>query len=56
MTIERLVQEYGIDRGSILVVAAGDRNSSGEEGAGSDAAAGSPTPESRDDAALNGAL
>ena len=56
MTVERLVQEYGIDRGAILVAAAGPENSSGTEEAGSDTAAGSPTPESRDDAELNGRI
>ncbi len=56
MTVERLVQEYGVDRASILIAAAGDENSAGEEQAGSDRAAGSPTPESRDDAALHGSV
>lgn len=56
MTVERLVQEYGVDRASILIAAAGDENSAGEEQAGSDRAAGSPTPESRDDAALHGGI
>ena len=56
MTVERLVQEHGVDRGCISVVAAGSRNSAGEEEAGSDRAAGEPTPESRHDAALNGAI
>ena len=56
MSVERLVQEYGVDRGKVLVAAAGPENSAGEEEAGSDNAAGAPTPESRDDAALNGAV
>lgn len=56
MSVERLVQEYGVDRGKIVVTAAGDENSAGEEEAGSDVAAGAPTPESRSDAALNGAV
>ena len=56
MTVERLAQEYGIDRGKIQIVAAGAENSAGDEQAGSDGEAGEPTPESRDDAALNGAI
>lgn len=56
MTVERLVQEYGVDRADVLVAAAGSENSAGEERAGSDEAAGSPTPESRDDAALHGSI
>lgn len=56
MTVERLVQKYGINRAAIVVVAAGNENSAGDERAGSDNAAGAPTPESRDDAALNGTV
>ena len=56
MTVERLVQEYGINRADIFVAAAGAENSAGDEQAGSDNAAGAPTPESRDDAALNGSI
>jgi hypothetical protein len=56
MTVERLVQEHGIDRADIFIAAAGDENSAGEEQAGSDTEAGDPSPEARDDAALNGAV
>lgn len=56
MTVERLVQEYGIDRAAIFVAAAGNENSAGDEQAGSDKAAGAPTPEGRDDAALHGSI
>lgn len=56
MTIERLVQEHGIERTDIFVAAAGRENSAGEETAGSDAAAGEPSAGPRDDAALNGAI
>ena len=56
MSVERLVQEYGVGRGKILVAAAGAENSAGVEEDGSDNAAGEPTPESRDDAALNGTV
>jgi hypothetical protein len=54
MTVERLVQEQGIERTDVFIAAAGDENTAGEETAGSDAEAGAPSPESRDDAALNG--
>lgn len=54
MTIERLVQERGIDRAKILVTSAGDENTAGEEIAGSDTESAEPSPERRDDAALNG--
>lgn len=52
MTIERLVQEYGIERTDIFVAAEGPENSAGEEQAGSDTEAGTPSPEDRDDTAL----
>jgi hypothetical protein len=54
MTIERLVQDRGLDRAKILVTAAGDENTAGEDIAGSDEKAAEPSPERRDDAALNG--
>lgn len=56
MTVERLVQEYGIERTDIFVAAEGAENSAGEEEAGSDTAAGSPTTDDRNDAALNGRI
>lgn len=56
MTVERLVQQFELDRAAIVVRAAGDLNSVGEEPAGSDTSAGEPTPEDRDDAPLNGAI
>ena len=56
MTVERLVQEHGIDRSDIFVAAAGERNSAGEEQAGSDGDAGEPSPAARDDSPLNGAV
>ena len=56
MTIERLVQEYAIERTDIFVVAEGSENSAGAEQAGSDTAAGAPTPEDRNDAALAGKI
>ena len=54
LTIERLVQDRGLDRKKIQVTAAGDQNTAGEEVSGSDREAGGPSPEQRDDAALNG--
>lgn len=56
MTIERLVQEHGIERTDIFVAAAGQENTAGEETAGSDAKAGEASVEERYDAALNGAI
>lgn len=56
MTVERLVQEYGIDRAAIQVTAAGADNSAGVARAGSDDAAGAPTEPPREDAALAGAV
>lgn len=56
MAIERLVQEYGIERTDIFVTAAGADNSVGDRQAGSDGAAATPSPEPRDDAALNGGI
>lgn len=56
MTVERLVQEVGIERTDIFVAAEGDDNSVGEEIAGSDAEAGGPSHEARGDGALNGRI
>lgn len=56
LTVERLVQEYDIDRAAILVAAAGEENSAGVERAGSDDASGAPSEAPRDDAALEGAV
>lgn len=56
MTVERLVQEHGVDRADIFIVAAGDENTAGEEQAGSDTEAGESSPETRDDSPLNGAV
>jgi hypothetical protein len=56
MAVERLVQEFGIERTDIFVAADGADNSAGEDRAGSDTEAGAPTPEARDDAALNGRI
>lgn len=56
MTVERLVQEHGIDRADVFIAAAADENTAGEELAGSDAGAGEPSPAARRDAPLNGAV
>ena len=56
MTVERLVQQFELDRAAIFVTTEGSDNSAGEEQAGSDTEAGSPTPEDRSDAPLNGAI
>jgi hypothetical protein len=54
MTVERLVQQFKIERTDIFVAAEGDENSAGVERAGSDTKAGSPSPEDRNDADLAG--
>ena len=56
MTVERLVQEHGIERTDVFVAASSGENTAGEEQAGSDTDAGEPSPETRDDAPLNGAV
>ena len=54
MTVERLVQQFKIERTDILIAADGPDNTVGVEEAGSDTGAGEPTPEDRDDGALEG--
>ena len=56
MAVERLVQEFEIERTDIFIAAAGDDNTAGEELAGSDTEAGDPSPADRDDAALHGSI
>ncbi|WP_062016960.1 hypothetical protein [Aureimonas sp. AU4] len=56
MTVERLVQEHGLERSDIFVAAAGRANTAGREGAGSDARAAEPGAPRRNDAALNGSI
>lgn len=53
MSIERLVQEFGLDRKAIEIVADGALNSAGEDTSGGDNASDSPSPSEREDAALN---
>jgi hypothetical protein len=54
MTVERLVQQFKIQRTDVFIAAEGDENTAGVEEDGSDTEAGSPSPESRDDAKLAG--
>ena len=56
MTVERLVQEFGIDRAAVTVSTASDENSAGVESAGSDNPADRADEAGRDDAALEGAI
>lgn len=56
MTVERLVQEYGIERTDIFVAAEGEENSAGAEEAGADAKLNDPSSPPRSDAALNGRI
>lgn len=54
MTVERLVQQFEIDREKVVIAADGDENTAGVTEDGSDNEAGEPSPEARDDAELNG--
>ncbi len=54
MTVERLVQQFEIDRSKVIVAADGTENTAGVAEDGSDQKAGDPSPEARDDAELNG--
>lgn len=56
MTVERLVQELGIERTDIFVTTDDDENSVGNVEAGSDTEAGVPSPEDRDDMRLGGRI
>lgn len=56
MTVERLVQEHGVERTDIFIATGGDDNSAGTAQAGSDGEAGEPSPEARDDSPLSGAV
>ncbi|KAB0682074.1 hypothetical protein [Aureimonas leprariae] len=56
MTVERLAQEYDVDRADIFIAAVGKENTVGEELAGSDRRGGDPGGEDRHDAALNGSI
>ena len=56
LAVERLVQSFHVERTDIFITPEGSENSAGNETAGSDAEAGSPSPESRADAALAGRI
>lgn len=56
MTVERLVQEFDVDRAAVSISTEGEDNSVGEERAGSDNAADQPGQDDRDDAALAGPI
>ncbi|MET0429352.1 MAG: hypothetical protein ABW026_12740 [Microvirga sp.] len=56
MSVERLVQEHGIERTDIFIAAAGPDNTVGVERAGSDTEGKERSADGRDDAALNGAI
>ena len=56
LVIERLVQEFSVDRSAIQVGPDGDENSAGEDISGSDLKAAEPSVETRDDGALKGRI
>ncbi|MCP3735740.1 hypothetical protein M9979_12735 [Sphingomonas sp. RP10(2022)] len=56
MAVERLVQQFDLDRDAIRIIAEGEDNSVGEDTAGADTEAGAPSPDDRSDAPLNGAI
>jgi hypothetical protein len=54
LVVERLVQEFGLDRKAIAVEADGDESTVGETTSGGDAPSAGPGVEGRDDAPLEG--
>ena len=56
MTVERLVQEHGMDRSAIAVMPEAGANTAGTEVAGADAKRGEPVEANTEDAALNGRI
>lgn len=54
MTVERLVQQFKIERTDVFIAADGNENTVGVKEAGSDTEAGGPSPEDRNDAQLAG--
>ena len=56
LAVERLVQELGVPRESVAVAPAAAENTAGVAPSGSDREAGAPSRETRDDAALAGAI
>jgi hypothetical protein len=56
LLVERLVQEFGIERTDIFVAAEGSENSAGVVATGSDSASVEPREEARDDGAHEGGV
>ncbi|WP_210270050.1 hypothetical protein [Aureimonas mangrovi] len=56
MTVERLVQEHGIERTDIFIAPVSAQNSAGVKSAGADREAGEPSVEGRADTASNGPI
>lgn len=52
MAVERLVQQYEIERTDVFIAVEGDQNTVGVEDVGSDTEAGAPSPDDKDDAQL----
>lgn len=56
MAVERLVQDYGVERTDVFISAAGDENTAGTEASGADVESGHPDTEVDAKPALNGAI
>lgn len=56
MAVERLVQEFSVERTDIFISADGEDNSAGVEAAGSDNETARPSVEGRDDGAHHGGI
>jgi len=56
LAVERLVQEFNIDRRAIIVGPDGGENSVGAEPSGGDLKAAAPSVEARDDAPVEGRI
>jgi hypothetical protein len=56
MAVERLVQEFGVERTDIFIAPEGDANSAGLDAAGSDMESRGPSHETREDGAHEGAI
>lgn len=56
LAVEHIVQAHDIDRTQVVIGPEGARNTAGELPSGADRAAAGPSPEPRDDAALNGPI
>lgn len=56
VAVERLVQEYHVDRASVFVEPLGEQNSAGTALSGGDHASGDPGTQNRADGPLHGAL